>query len=100
MSRKEYVEKLKNQIEEWEYDLNRLEHRIDDVQEDLKEKYKVAVKDLKVKKDEMLEKAKHVESSTEEAWDDLKNGIEMAWDSLKLGILAAKSEYEDDKKDD
>ena len=99
MSRHEYIEKIKQQLNEWEQDIDRLEDKLADVRDDLRLNYEEKISELKVKKDEAISKARQLEEATEEAWDDLKDGLEMAWDSLKLGFLAAKSEFMGDKED-
>lgn len=91
--RHEYLEKLKAQLEEWEYDIDRLEARLEDAQGDAKVKMDKAIKDLKAKQKDVQAKLKTVEEAAEDAWQDVKDGLELAWDSLKLGFLAAKSEF-------
>ncbi len=90
--RHEYLEKLKAQLEEWEYDINRLEARLDDAQGEAKVKLDKTIKDLKTKQKDVQGKLKKIEEAAEDAWHDVKDGLELAWDSLKLGFLAAKSE--------
>lgn len=91
--RHEYLEKLKSQLEEWEYDIDRLEARLEDLQGEAKVKMDKTIADLKVKQKDMQGKMKLVEEAAEDAWHDVKDGFELAWDSLKLGFLAAKSEF-------
>ena len=91
--RHEYLEKLKAQLEEWEYDINRLEARLDDAQGEAKVKLDKTLKDLKTKQKDVQGKLKKIEEAAEDAWHDVKDGLELAWDSLKLGFLAAKSEF-------
>src|SRR3990167_181744 len=91
--RNEYMEKLKAQLEEWEYDIDRLEARLDDVQDEAKVRLDKTIKDLKVKQKDVQGKLRQLEGAAEEACTDIKDGLELAWDSLKLGFLAAKSEF-------
>ena len=91
--RNEYLDKIKAQLEEWEYDINRLEARLDDAQDEAKVKLDKTINDLKARQKDMQGRLKQLESSAEEAWTDVKDGLELAWDSLKLGFLAAKSEF-------
>ncbi|MCG8317461.1 MAG: hypothetical protein MI976_29940 [Pseudomonadales bacterium] len=95
MSHSELIEKIKSQLEEWDYELDRMESRAEDVQADLKDKYKHALSDLQVKREELTSKLKQYEEAAEDAVEDLKEGLEMAWDSIKLGFLAAKSEFKE-----
>ena len=91
--RNEYLEKLKAQLEEWEYDIDRLEAKLEDAQGDAKVKMDKAINDLKTRQKDMQAKLKNIEEAAEDAWHDVKDSLEMAWDSLKLGFLAAKSEF-------
>ena len=101
MSKHEYIEKLKHQLAEWEVDIERLESKMDQAQDDYKEKLDKTLADLKHKRAELKEKFDKLEGAAEEAWEDIKEGLELAWDSLKLGFLSAKSEFMDrDKQDD
>ena len=43
MSHSELIEKVKAQLEEWDYELDRMEHRAEAVQADLKSKYHQAL---------------------------------------------------------
>ena len=91
--RNEYLDKIKAQLEEWEYDINRLEARLDDAQDEAKVKLDKTINDLKARQKDMQGRLKQLENAAEEAWTDVKDGLELAWDSLKLGFLAAKSEF-------
>lgn len=91
--RHEYLEKLKAQLEEWEYDIDRLEARLEDAQGEARIKMDKAIADLKSRQKDVQAKLKKMEEAAEDAWQDVKDGLELAWDSLKLGFLAAKSEF-------
>lgn len=91
--RHEYLEKLKAQLEEWQYDIDRLEAKMEDVQGEAKTKMDQTLTDLKAKQKDVQAKFKKIEEAAEDAWGDVRDGLELAWDSLKLGFLAAKSEF-------
>ena len=93
MSHSELIEKIKAQLDEWDYELDRMEHRAEDAQAELKSKYHELLADLKEKRIELLNRMDQYEDAAEDAIEDLKEGLEMAWDSIKLGFLAAKSEF-------
>lgn len=101
MSKHEYIQKLKTQLDEWDYELDRLEARAKDVQHSLSDKVKVSVADLKEKSEQLKVRFRDVEHATEEAAADVKDALEMAWNSLKMGVLAVRSEFDEgDKKSD
>lgn len=98
MSKHEYIQKLKDQLDEWDYEIDRLEARAKDVQHSVNEKVKASVADLKEKSEQLKTKFRDVEHATEEAAADVKDALEMAWNSLKMGVLAVRSEFEEDEK--
>ncbi len=91
--RSEYLEKLMAQLEEWKYDIDRLEARLEDFQGEARVKMDKTIADLKAKQKDVEVKLKRIEEAAEDAWHDVKDGLELAWDSLKLGFLTAKSEF-------
>ncbi|MDX1694384.1 MAG: hypothetical protein R3208_11525 [Ketobacteraceae bacterium] len=95
MSHSELIEKIKAQLEEWDYELDRMEHRAEDVQADVKSRYQHLVEDLKAKRSELAHRVDQFEDAAEDALEDVKEGLEMAWDSIKLGFLAARSEFKE-----
>lgn len=98
MSKHDYIQKLKNQLDEWDYEIDRLEARAKDVQQSVNEKVKIRVAELKEKSEELKVRFREVEHHTEEAAADVKDALEMAWNSLKMGVLAVRSEFENDEK--
>jgi vacuolar-type H+-ATPase subunit D/Vma8 len=98
MSKHEYIQKLKNQLDEWDYEIDRLEARAKDVQQSVNEKVKESVADLKVKSEQLKGRFLEVEHATEEAAADVKDALEMAWNSIKMGVLAVRSEFEENEK--
>ncbi len=95
MSHSEFIEKIKAQLEEWDYELDRMENRAGDIQTELKGKYQGALSELKHKRSELTNRLKQYEEATEEALEDVKEGLEMAWDAIKLSLVAARSEFKD-----
>lgn len=95
MSHSELIEKIKAQLEEWDYELDRMEHRAEDLQSEVKSKYHETLSELKDKRGELISRLKQYEDAAEDAVEDLKEGLEMAWDSIRLGFLAAKSEFKE-----
>jgi len=95
----EIAEKIKQQLAEWEVDIDRLESKIEQAQGEAKIKLDDTVSDLKEKRDELKQKFDKFEDAAEEAVEDLIEGVELAWESLKLGFLSARSEFMDKETD-
>ena len=91
----EYLDIFKAQLEDWEYQFNRLEARVEDVQDEARDKLEETIKEFRANRKELQDKLAKFEDAAEDAWQDIKDGLELAWDSLKLGVLAARSEFMD-----
>jgi chromosome segregation ATPase len=97
-SHQEYIDRLKKQLEEWDYELDRLSHRVEDLGQDARQQAKQKLEDAKAYRSEVEGKLKKMEQAAGDALDDLREGVEIAWEGLKTGFYAARSEFEDDKK--
>jgi chromosome segregation ATPase len=96
MSESSFIEKLRRQLEEWDYQLDRFEHRVGDLSQDLQAKAKSQVAEFRGKRRELEGRIGELEKASERALEDLRDGIELAWDGLKTGFYAARSEFEKD----
>jgi chromosome segregation ATPase len=97
MSESSFIEKLRNQLEDWDYQLDRFEHRVQDMSHDLQSKAKTRVEEFRGKRHELEGRIGELEKASERALEDLRDGIELAWDGLKTGFYAARSEFEKDE---
>lgn len=93
---KSFADKVRQQLEDWDYQFDRFEHRVGDLSQELQGKAREVVSDFSEKRKELESKLKDLEEASERALEDLKDGIEIAWDGLKTGFYAARSEFEDD----
>lgn len=99
MSHESFIEKLRAQLEEWDYQLDRFEHRAKDMSHDLQEKAGTKVEEFRGKRHELEHKLGELEKASERALEDLRDGVELAWNGLKTGFYAARSEFEKDEED-
>lgn len=97
--KKDFVASVRQKLEDWDYQRDRLMARVDDLSHELREEAEEKLADFKEQRKELEAKLEVLESRSEDAWQDIKDGIELAWDGLKTGLLAARSEFEDNKKD-
>ncbi|KGD65829.1 hypothetical protein Y5S_01053 [Alcanivorax nanhaiticus] len=96
--KKDFIESLRQKLEDWDYQRDRLAARISDLSQEWREEAEEKLADFKEERKELEAKLEVLESRTEDAWQDIKDGIELAWDGLKTGLLAARSEFEDKDK--
>ncbi len=89
-----HLEKLKNQLHEWNEALNRLEAETKKATADERFRYEKMIKALREKEAAVKETLGRILDVREDAWDEIKHGMESAWSSLKGSLKAAKTEFE------
>lgn len=99
-SHKAFINKISSQLEKWDYDLDRLEHRVEGISDDLKEQLNKTITELKSSRSALSEKVSEYEQAGEDAVEDIKEGLEIAWDSIKMALLSAKSEFLKEEEED
>ena len=92
-SRHEYIEKLKDKLDEWDADIDEFEARARMAKADLKFELEDQITTLKVKRDLAKLKLAEVKDAGEEAWEDIKAGADEAWSSLKEAIDKARTHF-------
>src|SRR5690554_7807720 len=90
MSEPTFIDKMRNQLEDWDYQLDRFEHRVKDMRAELQNKAKVRIEEFRDKRRELEARVAELEKSSERALEDLRDGVELAWDGLKTGFYAAR----------
>ena len=96
--KKDFTARARQQLEDWDYQLDRLSARLNDLRDEWRDEAREKLNEMKGRRSEFEEKLERLESHGDDAWDDIKAGLEIAWDGLKTGFLVAKSEFEDNKK--
>ena len=96
--KKDFTARARQQLEDWDYQLDRLSARLNDLRDEWRDEAREKLNEMKGRRSEFEEKLERLESHGDDARDDIKAGLEIAWDGLKTGFLAAKSEFEDNKK--
>ena len=92
-SRHEYIDKLKEKLDEWDADIDELEARAQNTKTELEFELKDQITALKLRRDIMKLKLNEIRDSSEEAWEDIKVGAEEAWADVKDAMKKAKSHF-------
>ena len=92
-TRHDYIEKLKNKLDEWDVEIDELEAKAQQTTSELRFELEDQISALKLKRDQARLKATEIMESSEEAWEDLKTGVDEAWQDLKNAIEKAWSHY-------
>lgn len=93
----DFVAKLQQQLEELDYQFDRLEHRVDDLSAEAQGQAKSLLKDIKAQRNSFNDTLSKLEQQSSAAIEDVKDGLEVAWDGLKTAFYAVRSEFEKDQ---
>jgi DNA repair ATPase RecN len=93
MSREEFVLKLKEKIDLWNADLNKLQARADQASAEARIKYQQQIEDLQEKRQELEGKMAQLRGAGEGAWEDVKSGMEIAWSSMSEALSSALQRF-------
>lgn len=91
--RHEYIDKLKDKLDEWDADIDELEARAQNAKAELKFELQDQITSLKLKRDIAKLKLSEIKDASEEAWEDIKAGAEEAWSDVKDAMEKAKSHF-------
>jgi len=92
-TRHEYIEKLKEKLDEWDADIDDFEDKAKKTKADLKFELDDQIKSLRLKRDIAELKFSEIKDASEDAWEDVKEGAEEAWSNLKDAIDKARSHF-------
>ncbi|MBU1904996.1 MAG: coiled coil domain-containing protein [Proteobacteria bacterium] len=87
-TREEFEAKLKEQINGWNADLDKLE-----ADAEAKIKYEKQIKELRQKAEEAQQNLTKIHDASDDAWEDLKQGAKTLWNMYENSFKKAKSEF-------
>lgn len=90
-TREAYVERLKNQLDQWNTEIDALEAKAGKAEADAKAEYRQRVSELRRRYDDASKRLREVQASSETAWEKLKEGVEKSWNALRQGLEKARS---------
>jgi flagellar biosynthesis chaperone FliJ len=90
--RDEYVEKMKQQLGEWNTDLDRLEAKVSEVAEPVRDKLEPQLSKVRDSYASARRKLREVREASEESWEDLTDDVEHVWKTLRQSINYFKSQ--------
>lgn len=91
-TRDEYVEKMKQQLDEWNADLERLETRISEAAEPVRSKLEPQLAKVRAGYAGAREKLRDVRAAGEDTWEELTDDAEHVWKTLRQSINYFKSQ--------
>ena len=93
MTRKEFVEKMKQELDEFNQRLDELEKRGADYSREARERFEKRIGDLRQKRNDMSQRLEEINRAGDKAWEDLKAGATTAWNALQDGLKEVLSKF-------
>lgn len=93
-TRKEYVEQLKETLDQWNADIAKWETKARMAQTDIRIDYEMQLENLRKQREEVTAKLKEVQASGDEAWKDLVAGTDVAWKAMREAFDKAASHFQ------
>ena len=92
-TRHEYIQRLKDKLDEWDSDIDEFEAKAQRARADIKYELEDQITSLRVKRDLAKLKLSELVDASEEAWQDIKDGADEAWSNLKAAVEKARSHF-------
>jgi chromosome segregation ATPase len=96
MTRDEYVQKLKTQLDQWNSEVAKWEEKAKSAQTKMKAEYEMQLKTYRSRRDEATTQLRQVQAASGDAWTDLMRGADEAWGKMREAFTNARSHF--DKK--
>jgi len=91
--RRQYAEKLKARLDEWNAEMDKLEAKAREARADSKIAYDKIMGHLREQKEDVVARLGELERAGEDSWEHLKEGAEKAWNSFTQAIEKARAEF-------
>lgn len=92
-NRKQYTEKLKARLDQWNAEIDRLEAKANETEADVKIEYKKQLDELRAQRDHAEVKRKELRDVSDEAWNDMQVGFDKAWDNIAAAVERARGRF-------
>jgi uncharacterized coiled-coil DUF342 family protein len=94
MTRDEYVEKLKAQIDQWNAQVKAWEAKAKQAQGKLREDYGKQLESVRAQRDKVMDQLRLVQNASVDAWSELMRGADQAWKSMQEAFERARSHFD------
>ncbi len=92
-NRKQYTEKLKARLDQWNSEIDKLEAKANETEADVKIEYKKQLDELRAQRDHAEVKMKELRDVSDEAWNDMQVGFDKAWDNIAAAVEKARGRF-------
>lgn len=93
-TRNEYIEQLKQHLDQWNADIAKWEAKARVAKTDMQIEYEMQLEALRKHREEATAKLKEIQASSGEAWKDLVGGADAAWSVIREAFEKATSHFQ------
>ena len=93
LTREQYVEQMKKQLDEWNARLGTWEVEVQKAQAGMKAQYEAQIKLLEKQRDETVRRLNETRDASQTAWVEVSKGAEAAWKNMQSGFEKAWGEF-------
>jgi hypothetical protein len=94
MNRDAYVQKMKEQLDQWNAEAAKWEAKAKEAQASMKAEYEKQLKTLYSRRDEAMYQMKLMQGASADAWQDMMKGADQAVKSMQEAFNRARSHFE------
>jgi lipid II:glycine glycyltransferase (peptidoglycan interpeptide bridge formation enzyme) len=94
ISRDEYVQKLKSQIDQWNAEAAKWEAKAKQAQAGMQADYAKQLEQYRGRRDAALAELRRLQSASADAWKDMMRGADAAMKSMQEAFDKARSKFE------
>ena len=98
MTRDEYVEKLKSQIDRWNGEAAKLEARAREAQMSAKARYEKQLEQFRRRRGDALKEVQRIQVASVDAWKELARGADAALKSMQEAFDKARASFDRKEK--
>jgi hypothetical protein len=97
MNRDAYVQKMKEQLDQWNAEAAKWEAKAKDAQASMKSEYEKQLNLLNSRRDEAMYQLKLLQGASTDAWQEMMKGTDQAVKSMQEAFNRARSHFEKKK---
>jgi hypothetical protein len=97
MNRDAYVQKMKEQLDQWNAEAAKWEAKAQDAQATMKAEYEKQLNLLNSRRDEAMYQLKLLQGASTDAWQEMMKGTDQAVKSMQEAFNRARSHFEKKK---
>ncbi len=93
-TREAYVEKLKQQLDQWNAEVAKWEEKTKSAQAGMKAQYEAQLEAFRSQRDKATYQLHQVQAASTDAWMDMMKGADAAWKAMGEAFQKAQSHFE------